>query len=221
MESDHGLVFSLEHDLFGKPASTFPDHALVGLGAVDHVPERNIFVAFGVAANGAHFFQVVLGLEQVALLGLPHAVIGPGQRVVGIGGERLVVPIFGVVVAAELAAGVADQGGDIDVVVIAHGAQHRDAAGIVALVVDQRIGLVPVVEEFFGRSALLLLGLMLGGRGAGRLRVLRRRRRAVGLDGGGKAWGADGDAQDDGGKHGGFAHGLLPVRGTAIRTPPA
>src|SRR5580704_9140603 len=26
--SDHGLVFSLEHDLFGKPASTFPDHAL-------------------------------------------------------------------------------------------------------------------------------------------------------------------------------------------------
>src|SRR5580704_17935928 len=28
IESDHGLVFSLEHDLFGKPASTFPDHAL-------------------------------------------------------------------------------------------------------------------------------------------------------------------------------------------------
>jgi hypothetical protein len=28
IKSDHGLVFSLEHDLFGKPASTFPDHAL-------------------------------------------------------------------------------------------------------------------------------------------------------------------------------------------------
>src|SRR5580692_2561556 len=28
IELDHGLVFSLEHDLFGKPASTFPDHAL-------------------------------------------------------------------------------------------------------------------------------------------------------------------------------------------------
>jgi hypothetical protein len=28
IESDHGLVFSLEHDLFGKPVSTFPDHAL-------------------------------------------------------------------------------------------------------------------------------------------------------------------------------------------------
>src|SRR5580692_8118923 len=166
IESDHGLVFSLEHDLFGKPASTFPDYALVGLGAVDHVPERNIFVAFGVAADGAHLFQVVLGLEQVALLGLPHAVIGPGQRVVRIGGERLVVPIFGVVVAAELTAGVADQGGDIDIVVIAHGAQHRDAADIVAVVVDQRIGAVPVIEEFIGRTGLWLLGLLLGSRGA-------------------------------------------------------
>src|SRR5580700_2060167 len=28
IESDHGLVFSLEHDLFGKSAFTFPDHAL-------------------------------------------------------------------------------------------------------------------------------------------------------------------------------------------------
>jgi hypothetical protein len=34
MESDHGLVFSLEHDLFGKPASTFPDHALTALAVV-------------------------------------------------------------------------------------------------------------------------------------------------------------------------------------------
>ena len=32
IESDHGLVLSLEHDLFGKPASTFPDHALSGRG---------------------------------------------------------------------------------------------------------------------------------------------------------------------------------------------
>jgi hypothetical protein len=35
---------------------------------------------------------------------MPHAVIGPGQSVVGIGRERLVVPIFGVVIAAKLAA---------------------------------------------------------------------------------------------------------------------
>src|ERR1700733_2156271 len=167
--------------------------SLVRPGAVDHFLERDIFVALGVAADHRHLFQVVLGLEQVALLGLPHAVIGPGQRVVRIGGERLVVPIFGVVVAAELAAGIADQGGDVGVVVIAHGAQRRDAADIVALVVDQRVGLMPVVEEFIGRAGLWLLGLLLGGRGAGRLRVLRRRRRrAVGLDGGGKAGRADG-----------------------------
>src|ERR1700688_3065772 len=155
---------------------------LVRPRAVDHFLDRDVFVAVGVAAAHMHLFQVVLGLEQVALLGLPHAVIGPGQRVVRIGGERLVVPIFGVVVAAELAAGVADQRGDIDVVVVAHGAQRGDAADIVALVVDQRVGLVPVIEELVGRAALLLLGLMLGGRGAGRLRGLRRRRRAVGLD---------------------------------------
>src|SRR3984885_6619983 len=150
---------------------------LIRPGAVDHFFERDVFVAIGVAADHRHLFQVVLGLEQVALLGLPHAVIGPGQSVVRIGGERLVVPIFGVVVAAELAAGVADQRGDIDIVVIAHGAQRRDAADIVALVVDQRVGLVPVIEEFIGRAGLWLLGLLLGG-GAGRLRVLRRRRRA-------------------------------------------
>jgi hypothetical protein len=28
IRSDHGLDSSLEHDLFGKPVSTFPDHAL-------------------------------------------------------------------------------------------------------------------------------------------------------------------------------------------------
>src|SRR5579872_7118490 len=28
MESDHDLISLFEHDLFGKPVSTFPDHAL-------------------------------------------------------------------------------------------------------------------------------------------------------------------------------------------------
>jgi hypothetical protein len=27
MESDHDLISLFEHDLFGKPVSTFPDHA--------------------------------------------------------------------------------------------------------------------------------------------------------------------------------------------------
>jgi hypothetical protein len=30
MESDHGLISLFEHDLFGKPVSAFPDHALAG-----------------------------------------------------------------------------------------------------------------------------------------------------------------------------------------------
>src|SRR5215469_9301787 len=64
--------------------------------AVDHFLERNVFFALG-AADQAHLLEVVLGLEQVALFGMPHAVIGPGQSVFGIGGKRLVVPIFGVV----------------------------------------------------------------------------------------------------------------------------
>jgi hypothetical protein len=43
------------------------------------------------------------------LFGMPHAVIGPRQSVVGIIGERLLIPIFGVVVAAKLAVGIAEQ----------------------------------------------------------------------------------------------------------------
>jgi hypothetical protein len=67
-----------------------------------------IFLALG-AADQADLFKVVFGLEQVALFSLPHAVIGPGQSVVGIGGERLVVPIFGVLIAAKLAARITEQ----------------------------------------------------------------------------------------------------------------
>jgi hypothetical protein len=31
VESHHDLFLLFEHDLFGKPVSTFPDHALEGL----------------------------------------------------------------------------------------------------------------------------------------------------------------------------------------------
>jgi hypothetical protein len=60
--------------------------------------------------------------------------------VVGIGAERLVVLIFGVVIAAKLAARITEQRCHIRVVVIAHGAQSGDAAFKVALVVDEPIG---------------------------------------------------------------------------------
>src|SRR6516225_10426706 len=55
--------------------------------SVDHFLERNVFFALG-AADQAHLLEVVLGLEEVALFGMPHAVIGPGQSVFGIGGKR-------------------------------------------------------------------------------------------------------------------------------------
>src|SRR3982074_3299013 len=33
-ESDHDLISLFEHDLFGKPVPTFPDHALAGVVAL-------------------------------------------------------------------------------------------------------------------------------------------------------------------------------------------
>src|SRR5262245_15676635 len=93
--------------------------ASVSAGAIDHLFERDIFLALG-AANLAHLLEIVFGLQQVALLGMPHAVIRPSQSVIRIRGERSVVPIFGVVVAAELAAGITEQGCDIRVIVITH-----------------------------------------------------------------------------------------------------
>jgi hypothetical protein len=37
-ESDSGVIFLFEHDLFGKPVSTFPDHALEWRDAPDFPP---------------------------------------------------------------------------------------------------------------------------------------------------------------------------------------
>src|SRR6266545_2112956 len=75
--------------------------ASVRYRALDHALELLVFLALGVAADQPHLFQVVLGHQQVALLGVPHAVIGPGTHVVGVGGERLLVPELGILVAAE------------------------------------------------------------------------------------------------------------------------
>src|SRR5215469_11220502 len=108
---------------------------------------------------------------------MPHAVIGPGQSMLRIGSECLLVPVFGVVIAAELAAGIAEEGGDISIVVITYGPQRGDAALVVFLVINHRISRKIAVEEFFGRAALvgLLLGVGLAGRLiAAALAALRR-----------------------------------------------
>src|SRR4051812_44762690 len=75
-------------------------------GAFDHALELGVLAALGVAAQRLHLSEIFLGLEQIALLGVPHAVIRPGDGVGRIGGERPLVPDLGVVVAAELAAGI-------------------------------------------------------------------------------------------------------------------
>src|ERR1700680_4538345 len=40
VESDSSVVFLFEHDLFGKPVSTFPDHALAYHGRLGEVENR-------------------------------------------------------------------------------------------------------------------------------------------------------------------------------------
>src|SRR5580692_9671227 len=135
---------------------------------------------------------------------------------VGIGGQRLVVPVFGVVIAAELAAGVADQRRHVGVVVVAHRAQRGDAAGIIALVVNQRIGLVPAAVEVLERAVVLRFlflrfGLLLRRRAAAARRLVALRRRwAAAFDGFGKIRRADrGAQQQGGGKQGWSLHDLL------------
>ena len=53
------------------------------------------FVGFALgAADRAYLLEFFLGFEHIALFGMPHAEIRPSQRVVGIGGERSLVPEF-------------------------------------------------------------------------------------------------------------------------------
>src|SRR6516162_9659421 len=180
--------------------------------AVDHFLERNVFFALG-AADQAHLLEVVLGLEEVALFGMPHAVIGPGQSVFGICGKRLVVPIFGVVIAAQLAARIAEQCRYVGIVVVLQGAERGDAALIIVFVVNQCISGMITVDEVLGRAGfifLVFLGL------AGRLlrgplrpsRVPSHTTGAAATHRGSKLRGArDSRRKDDGCKHRSFAHG--------------
>src|SRR5262245_9996583 len=104
----------------------------VGRRAVDDCPKLSILLAVGGAADELHLLQVVLGLEPVALLCLPHAEVRPGPHVVGIGGERLLVPALRVVVVAKLAVGVADVVRDIGMLVVAERMHCGDAVLVIA-----------------------------------------------------------------------------------------
>src|SRR5689334_22577943 len=181
--------------------------SLVRPRAVDHFFERDIFLALG-AADQAHLLEIVLGLEHVALFGMPHAVIGPGQSVLRIGGERLVVPVFGVVITAELAVGIAEQGRHVGIVVVLQGAQGGDAGLIVVLVINQGVSGMIALDEILGRTALVVFLLLLARLAAGRLAGA-----AAGVTGaaaahrGSELRGArNGRCKDDGGKERGLAH---------------
>jgi hypothetical protein len=128
----------------------------VCVGAVDYVLEHLVRLAGG-AADQAHLFQIVLGLEQVALLRLPHPVVRPGHSMIGIGGERAFVPHFGVVIAPELAARVADQVRNVGIVVMIEGLQRGDRRFVVAFLVNKRIGRLVSRDEVFKRAASIFL----------------------------------------------------------------
>ena len=151
-------------------------------------PLSSVYSRHLVPHSDSHLGEVVARLEQIALLGVPHAVIRPGAGVRGIGGERPLVPDLGVVVAAELAAGIADQVGDVGVVVMAERFQLVDAGGVVVALVDHRMrGLVAVDELLLGFLLVLLRRLLflvgLGRSSAPRLRLRRVRHRARAVDG--------------------------------------
>ena len=68
------------------------DETASALLARDRRVEGDVFLAAGAAAQLLDPFQSVMRRPQVVLLDTRHAVIGQGQQVVWISGERLVVP---------------------------------------------------------------------------------------------------------------------------------
>jgi len=97
---------------------------------------------------------------------------------VRIGDQRPLVPSACVVVAAELAAGEANQGGDVGVIVAADRLQRLDAGGEFAAAVDQLVaavialgrGRVVVMLGFlfvFALVGVFLLALVAAGIGGG------------------------------------------------------
>src|SRR5271154_6006861 len=120
-------------------------------------------------ANRGDPAQMILRLLAVALLDLPQTVILPGQHMIRIGLQRALVPDLAQPVVAELAIGIADQIGDVGIVVMAQRLELPDRSPIVVAVIDRGIGGAVSCNE--GRGAeeglLGLLGLVarLGGRG--------------------------------------------------------
>src|SRR5262245_5724901 len=124
--------------------------------AVDHVLELAILLAARVATDQLDFLQVVERLEPIALLHVPHAVVGPGANMVWIGLEGSLIPDLGLVVVAHLAVCVADIIGDIGVIITAE-RMHGGNAGLVLAVKNELAGCPVVAQEFLLGQLLFLL----------------------------------------------------------------
>src|ERR1700758_1429880 len=127
--------------------------------------ERAIFGAIG-AADRCNPAQVIFRLLAVALLDLPEAVIVPCQNMVRVGLQRELIPDLGELVVAKLAIGIADQVGDIGVVVMTERVELVDRSRIVMPVVDRVIrGSVPLLESGIIKERLVIgfLALVMGG----------------------------------------------------------
>src|SRR6266702_4300575 len=91
-------------------------------------------------ANGGNPAEMIERLLTIALLELPQPIILPGQHVVRIGLQRALVPDLRLLVVAELAIGVADEIGDVRMVVMAERLQLLDRGHIVVTLVDGVVG---------------------------------------------------------------------------------
>ena len=104
---------------------------------------------------------MILRLVAITLFDLPQAIILPRQHVVRIDLQRALVPDLRELVVAELAIGVADQIGDVRVVVMSERLQLLDGAGIIVAVIDRRIGGAVALSKSGIVEAGLLVGLLL------------------------------------------------------------
>src|SRR6476646_3243907 len=116
---------------------------------------------------------MIFRLLAVTLLDLPEAVIVPGQNMIRVRFERALIPGLGELVVAKLAIGIADQVGDVGVVVLAERLELFDRRSVVVTVVDGRIGRAIALNESGITEEGLLRRLLapVGGRS-----VLRRLR---------------------------------------------
>src|SRR6185437_16949320 len=151
---------------------------------IERGSQRAIFVAVG-AADLRDAAEVIFGLLTVALLDLPEAVIIPSQDVVRVVLERALVPDLGELIVAELAIGIADQVGDVGVVVMAERLELIDGGRVIVAVIDRRVGRMitlnesGIVEERLLGSLLAPMGRTGGGRFGLRLLWLRIGRRCT------------------------------------------